>query len=280
MARKSNSPNSETKETVSKKIPQKVQTFDEQTPVKKTITKQDETKSVKHIPKPALKESVKKVRHETNKIRPSPKKHPGILKTEKKKQSVKVSQDLYQQIHHAWMTAEKKDHNQFHLRIENLPNAYSCFQMKPIAISKSRWFDLTEGLNISKNALDNYASTVFESSNPWDDWYDQLRSAGFTPDDNIQIRYYMYSFIKDKLFATASLSLECCQSKGLIASGVSPEKMTILGKTYVVNRDGGGRIGVFVPTRINIMNGKSVEVDVECFEKQLEINILRQAGLL
>jgi hypothetical protein len=168
------------------------------------------------------------------------------------------------------------------LRVENLRQVYRLFQMKPVAvINKERFLDLQDGSQIFENSLNSYSKTVFLVEDAWSKWGEALKAARIRSDDHVEVRYYMYAFVENAIFARANKAFDWCKQTGLIPADTKPGQVDILGRAYSINRQGGGRFGVFVPIRIDIPAGGSVKIDpAACFPDELDIRALTSSGML
>jgi hypothetical protein len=115
---------------------------------------------------------------------------------------------------------------------------------------------------------------------PWDKWGDALAAAGIRRGEKFEVRYYMYDFIKDAIYARVNQAFSWCRESGLISKNLPENSVDVLGRAYIINRRGGGRFGVFVPVFLDIGDGRRVAVDPVCFKGQADVETLRQAGLL
>ncbi len=196
--------------------------------------------------------------------------------------SITVESAEYMTLLKGWQSAGKKfdGDTRIPLSVENLENVYELFQMKPVAITGGRFIDLKDGAVIQENVLEPYSSTVFEVDRPWEKWGTGLKRAGIEEGRKVDVRYYMYGFIRNAIYSRVGMCFECMKSKGLIPEGTMPDEVDVLGRVYAVNRKGGGSFGVFVPLTIYTKDGKAVEVDSGCFDGQPDITALKTAGVL
>ena len=203
-----------------------------------------------------------------------------ILQVDKDHHSITVSKNLYQKIHHNWMSSMHKGNQKMvSLNVENLSNVYPLFQMKPVVVVGEKFIDLTEGFEIDENSLDEYSDIVFNSGDPYTDWGRRLSALGIKPSDNLLIRYYMYPFIKRMFNSNAIKAYQCCINKGQLEPSTKILDIEIYGKTYIINRDGTGRIGIFLPVSIHL-HGKIIKVNPHCFDDQIEFQTLMDSGCL
>jgi hypothetical protein len=167
------------------------------------------------------------------------------------------------------------------LRIENLRKVYPLFQMKAVALrGDTPYVDLSDGTRIAEGALTPYSNTCFLVTDPFNQWGDALKKAGFTPGSNVSVRYYMYDSVRNAIYARAFRAFECSREKGLIAGDLTPDSVDILGRAFAIRREGGGSFGVFVPIRIDLPDGGNVAVDPSCFAGSPDIDYLIAATQL
>jgi outer membrane biosynthesis protein TonB len=208
------------------------------------------------------------------------------MKTEKAKQeSLKLSSKEYFEVYRQWQAqGESMDKGKtlVNLRILNLENVYDLFQMKAVAIKDGKpHTDLEDNSRIANASLSEFSSTCFIVSNPWKKWGHSLKDAGFSKNDNIEIRYYTYEFVRDSIYARSQKAFEWSAAKLNLPDGTDPSKADVLGKVYAVNKIGGGAFGVFVPLQVDSRSHESVKINpLICFKGQKDIQALNNAGLL
>lgn len=208
---------------------------------------------------------------------------PESFDADRSKREITVDQKQYMALFHGWCNsgngAEGKE--KIPLRVENLRNAFELFQMKPIAVIRGHSFlDLTDGTRVAERSLDEYSTTVFLVDRPWDKWNDALAVAGVRRGDTVEVRYYMYDFVKNAIYARVNQAFSWCKDQGLIKTDSPAAGVDVLGRAYVIKRQGGGRFGVFVPVSLDIKDGHTVAIDPVCFRGQSDVEALRDAGLL
>ena len=162
-----------------------------------------------------------------------------------REQEMTVDQKRYKDLFHSWRMAGKKGKGEekLPLRVENLRDSYELFQMKPVAVIRGNtFFDLTDGTRVAEKSLAEYSATVFRVDRPWDKWGKAMTAAGIRPGEECEVRYYMYDFIKDAIYARVNQAFSWCRRKGLIAETLPPDSVDILGRAYVINRRGGRTI--------------------------------------
>ena len=207
----------------------------------------------------------------------------NFLDADPDKREITVDQKQYKALFHSWRIAgkERKGKEKTPLRVENLRNTYDLFQMKPVAVIRGNaFFDLSDGTRVAEKSLEEYSTTVFLVDRPWDKWGKALASAGIRRGDRFEVRYYMYDFIKDAIYARVNQAFSWCSETGLIPGNLPAGSVDVLGRAYVINRQGGGRFGVFVPVSLDTKDGRTVAVDPVCFRGQADVETLREAGVL
>lgn len=207
----------------------------------------------------------------------------SFLDADPDKREVTVDQKHYKALFQSWRIAGKggKGTEKTALRVENLRDTYDLFQMKPVAVIRGNAFlDLSDGTKVAEESLEEYSTTVFVVDRPWDKWGKALADAGIRRGDRFEVRYYMYDFIKDAIYARVNQAFLWCSDTGLIPGDLPPAAADVLGRAYVINRQGGGRFGVFVPVSLHVKDGRTVAVDPECFRGQPDVETLRKAGVL
>jgi len=208
---------------------------------------------------------------------------PESFDAERSKREITVDKEKYMALFHGWRNSGNgtKGKEKIPLRVENLRNAFELFQMKPIAVIRGNSFlDLTDGTRVAEKSLDEYSTTVFLVDRPWDKWNDVLAVAGIRRGDRVEVRYYMYDFVKNAIYSRVNQAFSWCKDQGLIKTDSPAAGVDVLGRTYVIKRQGGGRFGVFVPVSLDTEDGHTVAIDPVCFRGQSDVEALRDAGLL
>jgi len=153
--------------------------------------------------------------------------------------------------------------------------------MKPVAVVRNKIFiDLTDGTTMPEQALEDYSSTVFLVDTPWAKWEEALAAAGIRPTDDIEVRYYMYDFVRNAIFTRANAAFNWLKEQGHIRQDAAPGGVDVFARAYVIKQQGGGCFGVFIPVSVDTGDGRSVAIDPACFAGQTDIETLRTAGLL
>ena len=207
----------------------------------------------------------------------------GSIRAEAGNREIIVKKDQYVRLFRSWQKAGSKHEgsDRVPLRVENLRNTYQVFQMKPVAVVRDRHFvDLSDGSRLAEASLADYSSTVFLVDRPWNKWGDALASAGIGKEEKIEVRYYMYGFIKSAIYARVNQAFSWCKGQGLVPPKTRPESVDVLGRAYVIRQKSGGRFGVFVPVTLDTRDGRSVGIDPVCFNGQPDVEALCSAGLL
>jgi hypothetical protein len=198
--------------------------------------------------------------------------------------AITVARSEYYKLNQAWRKAgEGKDKNDaiIPLRIENLRSAYNFLQMKPVVIRPDgTCIDLADGRRIPPQSLDRFSATVIEVNDPWEKWGRELSRAGLKPGQKFKVRYYLYDFVRRSVYARVNQAYEWARKQGLIPAATRPSDVDVLGRAYVVKRDGGGAFGVFVPLQMSSRDGRTIRIDPVAFNRAPEIAALRQAGMI
>ncbi len=168
------------------------------------------------------------------------------------------------------------------LRIVNLENVYDLFQMKVVAVKDDTpHIDLIEQSRIAGPALTEFSTTCFLVSDPWGKWGPALKTSGYSKNDNIQVRYYTYDFVRNAIYARAMKAFAWSLQQKNLPKDTDPSTADVLGVVRAVKRSGGGSFGVFIPTRVDFASHGTVMVDaLACFSGARDIEALNQAGLL
>jgi hypothetical protein len=198
-------------------------------------------------------------------------------------QSITVSSDQYLTLFNNWRKVgeSRKKKGKILLRVENLRNAFSLFQMKAVAVvGNRRFFDLSDGSRLPEAALEDFSATVFRVQQPWQKWGDALSAAGIRQSETIEVRYYMYDFIKNAIYERAEQAFVYSIQEGLIEKDTPPSGVDILGRAFVIKKQGGGQFAVFVPISLDTESGKKIAIDPACFRDQGDVKKLLAAGLL
>ena len=197
--------------------------------------------------------------------------------------SITVSSDQYLTLFKNWRKVgeSRKENGKIPLRVENLRNAFSLFQMKAVAVvDNRRFYDLSDGSRLPEASLEDFSTTVFRVQQPWQKWGDALSAAGIRQSETIEVRYYMYDFIKNAIYERAEQAFIYCRQMGLIEMDTSPSSIDILGRAFVIKKRGGGQFAVFVPIALDTESGQTIAIDPACFRNQGDVNTLLAAGLL
>jgi len=207
----------------------------------------------------------------------------GRVRTDPHTGEVTVDQNQYKTLFQGWRDSGNgaKGQGKIPLRVENLRHCYALFQMKVIAVVRENIFlDLTDGTRVAEASLTEYSSTLFRVDRPWDKWGEALSEAGIRRGERVEVRYYMYDFIKKAIYARVNQAFSWCKEHGLIAGDLPETEVDVLGRAYVINRQGGGRFAVFVPVSLDTRNGRSIAIDPVCFSGQADMEALQGAGVL
>jgi hypothetical protein len=197
--------------------------------------------------------------------------------------SITVSSDQYLTLLKNWRKVgeNRKENGKIPLRVENLRNAFSLFQMKAVAVvNNRRFFDLSDGSRLSEASLEDFSTTVFRVQQPWQKWGDALSAAGIRQSETIEVRYYMYDSIKNAIYERTEQAFIYSRQKGLIDMDTSPSSVDILGRAFVIKKQGGGQFAVFVPIALDTESGQTIAIDPACFRNQGDVKKLLAAGLL
>ncbi|MEA1922370.1 MAG: hypothetical protein U9N63_06905 [Pseudomonadota bacterium] len=199
-------------------------------------------------------------------------------------QSITVEKDEYATLHRAWRAVgegEKENNRLIPLRIENLRSAYNFLQMKAVVImADESCIDLSDGSRIPAASLDRFSSTVIQVDDPWQKWGAELRRAGLRPGQSIEVRYYLYDFVRRSIYARVNQAYTWSLNQGKLESGTKPADIDVLGRAYVVKRSGGGSFGVFVPLSLATRDGRIINVDPLCFSNAPDIAALHADGII
>ncbi len=205
--------------------------------------------------------------------------------TEKGVGQLTLAPDSYFDTYQQWQAqgkALKTQAKRLGLRIVNLENTYDLFQMKVVALKNDvPHTDLTDQSRVAQASLSEFSSTCFIVSDPWEKWGKALKGSGFNDRDKVEIRYYTYAFVRDAIYARAMQAFAWSRDKKGLPEATDPSTADVLGKVFAIQRQGGGRFGVFIPVRVDFSSGASVEIDpLACFGAQKDVLALNRAGLL
>jgi hypothetical protein len=208
----------------------------------------------------------------------------GLVETSRQEMRITVSNEKYLSLFRHWQRSgqiEVQSKETIPLSVLNLERTYDLLQMKPVAVSNGTIFtDLRDGSRLPAQSLEEYSSTVFLVEDPWRKWEQALRKVGFRETDSVEVRYYMHEFTRAAIYTRANAAFSWCRESGKIPKESKAADVHVLGKTFTVNREGGGRFGVFVPVSLQTPDGGSVAVDPSCFAGQPDVEMLQAAGLL
>ena len=206
------------------------------------------------------------------------------LSHDRGERSVTVDRKDYRCLMGEWQKSgkQKKLSLVLPLQVRNLRNSYELFQMKPVAVLRNgTCIDLADRTRIQPKSLEGYSSTVFLVDRPWDKWRATLEAVGVKPSDNFEVRYYMYDFVRDAIYARAGRAFDWCRETGALDKETAPGKVDVQGIACIIRQEGGGRFGVFVPVTVKTEKGGSIKVDLAaCFAGERDVEVLRTAGLL
>lgn len=195
-----------------------------------------------------------------------------------------VAREDYKRLHNDWrrLGGEGMDPpSQIGLQIENLRQAYRYFQMKAVVLlADGRCFDLSDGSCLPEAALKRYSQTVIKVTDPWSKWAPELSRLGLNRDSSLIVRYYMLPFIKKALYARAYQAYRAQSGKGRLTQVSGPEEVDILGRAYVIEQQGGGAFGIFLPHTLHLADGSRQRLDSEIFAADSDVKSLRRAGVL
>lgn len=203
-----------------------------------------------------------------------------------KKNTVTVDKQQYLQLFKAWRNSgqneppEGQTPDKITLRVENLREVYELFQMKPVVKFKGLFIDLENNTRIPEEALSQYSNTVFLVDDPWSKWEAELAAAGIKKTEAIDVRYYMYGFVRNAIYARAGKAFAWSRAHELTAQQINPADAEISGKAFVINQDGGGKFGVFVPLTMALKDGRTTSISPTCFQGEKDVETLITAGLL
>ncbi len=114
---------------------------------------------------------------------------------------------------------------------------------------------------MAASALSEFSTTCFVVSDPWEKWGDALKASGYHKNDDIQVRYYTYDFVRNAIYARAMKAFEWSLKQKNLPDDTDPGTADVLGVVYAVKKDSGGAFGIFVPTRVDFVSHGSVIVD-------------------
>ena len=90
----------------------------------------------------------------------------------------------------------------------------------------------------------------------------------------------MYPFVRNGIYSRAYRAYEYYLKAKMISNSIELSDLSVHGETFIIKREGGGRIGVFVPIRIDLLNGNSIPIDPKCFENDIDVKTLLQSGMI
>jgi len=209
----------------------------------------------------------------------------SVTKEKPQKEALSLPSEEYFEVYKQWQVQGKsldKDKKLVALRIQNLEKVYELFQMKVVALKSNQpHTDLGDGSRVAGPSLEEFSTTCFVVSDPWEKWGEALKGSGFSKGDDIQVRYYTYDFVRNAIYARAMKAFEYSLAKKGLPGTTDPSQADVLGEVYTINKNGGGQFGVFVPKRVDFQSQGSVEIDpMACFKGQKDIEALYHAGLL
>jgi hypothetical protein len=197
--------------------------------------------------------------------------------------AVVVSPEQYRETFKAWRTTDLKMDDEATrpgLLVENLREVYPLLQMKPVALVGNVAYDLEDGSRLAKRSLDRYTATIFQVANPWDDWEAALRRIGLRPDDAIEVRYYMHSYVHNGIYGRCVQAIDWGKARGLLPDDVKIAEIEVRGRAYIVRQQGGGQFGVFVPRQLRLLDGQIVTVDPAALQESTDVALLQAAKIL
>lgn len=209
---------------------------------------------------------------------------PGMENAKTAGKGIEMDPEEYAALYEKWRRSGEAlapDGQGVSLRIMDLEQVYDLFQMKVVAFrGQTPFMDLADNTRVAPQALVQYSGTCFVVTRPWEKWGNALARAGFRKNDAVEVRYYIYDFVRNAIFARAARAVAWSVAAGP-AGNADLSKADVLGRVFGVNRSGGGAFGVFVPVQVDFASGMSVSVDpLACFPDEPDILALNQAGLL
>ena len=195
--------------------------------------------------------------------------------------AVTVDDAEYSAILKNWLKSETPDDavKNIPLEVENLRASYDLFQMKPVAVVKTKYYDLEDGAPISEQSLESYSSIVFVVDKPWDKFEDKLIACGIRKEDAVEVRYYMYDFIRNAIYSRVNRAVDCIKETEKGLNELPVDKFHVLGRAYVIGKESGGRFGVFIPVSASVQ-GRQYAVGPGCFRDQEDVRTLVANGAL
>ncbi|MCG8568437.1 MAG: hypothetical protein MI747_25485 [Desulfobacterales bacterium] len=168
------------------------------------------------------------------------------------------------------------------LSLHNLEDVYELFQMKVVAVKDGvPHTDLADGSRVALPALEEFSSTCFLVSSPWEKWGRALARFGFKRGENVQVRYYTYGMVRNAIYARAFQAFEWGLNQLGLPRDTPPTDALVTGRVWALNRAEGGRFGVFVPGQVAFSSGQTIAVDPgQCFADDRDVGALMAAGLL
>lgn len=210
---------------------------------------------------------------------------PSLKISREKQAQLALDPDKYFEMYQQWQAQgenSNKKSTRIGLKIHDLKNLYDLFQMKAVVVKEGvPHTDLENFSRVAAAALTEFSTTCFIVSDPWEKWGSALKDSGFSPADDIEIRYYTYEFVRNAIYARAVKAFECGLEVLNLPEDTDPSTADVSGKVYALNKKGGGSFGVFVPQRVDFQAKGSVQIDpLACFKGHKDIEALSQAGIL
>lgn len=212
------------------------------------------------------------------------------LASKKVMEEVKLSDEIYKKLYrHRFEIAKKGIQERYSWQVSNQANltlreCYRLFDMKPVVITRGRYYDLSDLTLISKESLCHYSTTVIVCENPVIDFRKEIDSLGLKPDE-LTVHYYMYEYIRNYFYYRVEQAVNCFKKDIHTGKRDLEDQVEVVGNVFKIQKEGGGRFGVFLPTRIYYQRSESdkmeeIEIPISCFAGDEDIEILKKNGLI
>ncbi len=188
----------------------------------------------------------------------------------------------FQSLFHSWRTSGSDEHGQskMSLKIEGLRQMHELFVMKAVAVQNGKFYDLHDASQLPESSLESYSVTVFQVANPQNKWASELATLSLAGKSDVEVRYYMYTFVRNAIFTRGNVAFSWCVNQGLIAKDTPKTEVEIIGRAHEIRQEGGGKFAVYVPHTLLTAAGQKVKIDPSCFAGQDDIDFLKESEVI
>jgi len=245
----------------------------------------------------ALKEAVHTSKQAEDRLSPgrgSVSAHSSVKKLNK----VQPAQERYDQAFRGFISVgnekAKKSSIQWAIlndRGKGLREVYHLFNMTPMIRLNNSYYDLSTGESVTRYKIDAFAPVGILSEDPWQDFGDLLKAAeqkSGADFKHAEIIYFMSDRMLNYFRIKVGRAVGCFfDQSNLKTYQPKEEEIRVVGRVLAVTApDGQHRFGIYIPTRVEVFNketGEIEEVNIEttqCFGKDPDVGPLLADGII